>query len=104
MAGVPLSDETEKRLSILFSGEDARIAREVLVKECGSNLPFCENYGPSELERLRFAALKLSAGKLDLLAQAVELAKQDWRDLLVAADFGDDSLIHKHWLPEKPSQ
>jgi hypothetical protein len=52
-----------------------------------------------QLERFRFSALKLSGGKLDKLRQAVELAQQDWRDLLMAAGFGDDVTEHERWLP-----
>jgi len=102
MPGVPLSKETKRRMDILFSGEDVAIATELLTNECGSNLPFCENHGPVELERLRFAALRISGGKLDRLRQAVEISKQDWRDLLVAADFANDVEAHKGWIPQTP--
>jgi hypothetical protein len=99
---VPLSSETERRVDILFDGEDAVIATRLLTNECGRNLPFCENDGPLELERLRFAALKISAGSLERLQEAVELAKQDWRDLLVSADFANDVHAHREWIPQKP--
>ena len=46
------------------------------------------------LERLRYAALKLSGGRLDALREAVELARIDWRDLLMGAGFGYD--VHAH--------
>ncbi len=98
MADVPLSHETKRRLELLFNGPDAGVAADLLMNECGSNLPFCENAGPLELERLRFAALKLSDGHLDRLLEAIELAKQDWRDLLMAAGFGKDVKAHERWL------
>jgi len=51
------------------------------------------------LERFRFAALKLSRGRMDKLADAVRLANKDWRDLLVAAGFADSVDAHKDWKP-----
>ncbi len=101
MATVALSKETKRRVRILFHGKDAIVATTLLTNECGSNLPFCENWGPLELERLRFAALKISDGTLDRLRQAIELAQTDWRDLLMAAGFGEDVKAHENWLPQR---
>ena len=103
MSGVPLSDPTRLRLEILFPvDDDRRRATAMLVNECGSNLPFCEDYSPVQLERLRFAALKLSGGDLNRLREAVELAKIDWRDLLMAAGFGNNIRAHERWVPKRP--
>jgi len=52
------------------------------------------------MDRIRFAALKLSKGDLERLQEAVRLAKIDWRDLLVAAGFANDINIHQSWLPD----
>ena len=90
MDGAPLSDETQRRVEMMFTGKALLTATEILAVECGNNLPFLEDLSPVELERFRFAALKLSEGRIDLLREAVELAKTDWRDLLVAAGFADD--------------
>ena len=49
------------------------------------------------LERIRFAVLKLSDGDVEKLDAAVNLAKTDWRDLLVAAGFGDSLTEHDCW-------
>jgi hypothetical protein len=56
--------------------------------------------GAEGLERIRAAALKISRGSLDRLALATSLAKSDWRDLLMAADFGEDAHAHEAWLAE----
>jgi hypothetical protein len=59
-----------------------------------------EKLNEIELERFRFAALKLSAGSIDKLKEAIALAKADWRDLLVSAKFWTaDS--HKSWFPDR---
>ena len=103
MPGVPLSPETRRRVEMLFDGDELHIACELLINECGSNLPFSENDGPVECERCRFAALKLSEGRIDLLRQAIRLAQTDWRDLLMAAGFGYDITAHLRWLPDARS-
>ena len=98
--GVPLSAATEERLAAVFpTPEDAEQARRMLERECGSNLPFLQDGTPESLERFRFAALKLSGGSLEELRRAVRLAQMDWRDLLMAADFGRDLHAHEAWEP-----
>lgn len=71
----------------------------MLDEQCGNNLAFPTRLDAHALERYRFAALKLSGGDLEKLRQAVTLAKLDWRDLLMAADFGHDIHAHERWLP-----
>ena len=68
-----------------------------LVVQCGWNLPFCEHSTAIQLERIRFAVLKLSKGTIDGLLRAIHLAQEDWRDLLMAVEFGNDVEAHKHW-------
>ena len=62
MYGVALSDQTRRRLQAIFPVEFRPDAQALLVEECGANLPFQESATPEELERVRFAALKLSEG------------------------------------------
>ena len=102
MEKIALSSETQRRIDILFR-DDRKEARRLLAEECGNNLPYLENLGSQELERYRFAALKLSEGNLDRLREAIEVAKTDWRDLLVAAGFGNDPHEHERWNPTAES-
>ena len=95
----PLSPDTRERLNAAFAPADRAEAERMLVHECGANLPFCEDSDPRSLDRLRYAAMKLSGGRLDGLRDAVELAKIDWRDLLMAAGFGSDISAHQRWRP-----
>jgi hypothetical protein len=46
--------------------------------------------------------LKLSGGALNALQRPIDLAKIDWRDVLVAAGFGSDLSAHKSWWPDAP--
>lgn len=53
-----------------------------------------------ESERIRIAAIRASKGSLDLLAQAADLARLDYRDLLMGAGFGHDTKAHLTWKPD----
>ena len=94
-----LSPETRKRVDFLFLADAREEVIRLLEESCGTNLPFCENKNEFELERIRYAALKLSNGDVKRLRDAVRLASIDWRDLLMAAGFGYDATIHNSWLP-----
>jgi len=96
-----LSPETQRRLEILFRKGNRDAAAKLLIEECGTNLPFCEKSNEFDMERIRFAAIKLSRGDFLDLREAVELAKLDWRDLLCTAGFGSDVKAHEKWLPHK---
>jgi hypothetical protein len=101
MGTPPLSHETLKRLNIVFVSEERAIAERLLVEHCGNNLPFLEKGNDVELERYRFAALKLSHGTIKGLEAAIKIAKEDWRDLLMAAGFGEDETEHERWMPKR---
>lgn len=81
----------------MFGAEDRERAQTLIEEQCGTNLPFLSELGPVQLERYRFAALKVSAGRLSGLEHAIALAKTDWRDLLMEAGFGHDVRAHERW-------
>ncbi len=93
-----LSPETERCIQAYFPPEGRAEVAKLLLHECGNNLPFLEKLDEFELERVRFAALKLSRGNLDWLKEAINLAKSDWHELLIMAGFGGLN-DHKHWFP-----
>jgi len=99
----PLSPETQRRVDAFFMGAARDRATEQLATRCGANLPLWVETDPRGLERIRFAALKLSRGDLAELARAVAIAEVDWRDVLVAAGFGHDPRAHERWFPGEPS-
>ena len=93
-----LSERTEKLVARVFPDEAARtIVQEKLVHECGNGIPFCENSSPQQMDRIRFSVLKLSEGDMKKLERAIELANLDWRDLFMAAGFGQDTEAHNKW-------
>ena len=96
---VPLSKATQVRLNALFAASDLATASALLLEQCSENLHFGGST-PEELERVRFAVLKLSQGDLGRMRDALGLAETDWRDVLVAAGFADDISAHRRWWPE----
>jgi hypothetical protein len=92
-----LTPETEKRIVLLFRPDEQELARTIPVEECGTEIPGWQSAG---LERLRFAVLKLSKGKLDALQARVDGAKRDFRDVLVAAGFGEPDK-YRRWRPRR---
>jgi hypothetical protein len=95
-----LSPNTQRGITLIFAPEDRLAAEQLLVGECGNNLPLSSTDNEYQLERIRFAAIKASGGTLNGLSQAISLAKTDWRDLLMSADFGDDPRAHEHWFSD----
>jgi len=91
---------TERTVAIirrLFPEAQHDVVCDVLARECGTNLPFCEACTGEQLERVRFAVLKLSGGDLDKLRRTVHDAQRDWRDVLMAAGFGHVLEAHRQW-------
>ena len=95
-----LTELTRQHVATLFVPELRATVEQLLIEECGNNLPFLDKESPERLERLRFAALKMSKGDLNELREAIAVAKVDWRDLLVGAGFGNDVNAHLHWTPK----
>ena len=97
MASTPISPRTLDLVQALFSEDERETACRLLEDGCGGNLPFLSELNSIELERYRFAALRVSQGTVKGLESAISLAKTDWRDLLMEADFGHDTRAHEDW-------
>ena len=98
---VPLSDRTLKLVRRIYNAAFQDKVVDILENECADNLPFLENESPESLERFRFAVLKIGKTNISKLEDAIELAKQDWRDLLVAAKFANSIQAHRLWAKNK---
>ena len=87
-----------KAIAFLFAPEDHETITRMLIEECNAE----KLYSTSEagLERIQLAVLKLSNGEPDKFLAAAELVQLDWRDVLVAAGFGDDLEAHLKWVSE----
>ena len=93
----PLTERTVRLVEHLFGAADSADVRQLLLEDCGTNLPFCEGQDATGLERVRFAVLMLSGGDVDKLRAMVEHAQRDWRDVLVWAGFGYSLTEHDRW-------
>ncbi len=93
----PPNERVRSHIAKLFPADERGNVEAILAEECGDNLPLMDD--PRLLERIRIAALKVSEGDVGKLNEAVRVAQRDWRDLLVAAGFGEDPLAHERWEP-----
>jgi len=98
---VLLSARTRDHLRVLFTAPSVAEAERLLIEGCSENLPLVGDPTPLSLERVRFAVLRLSGGDLTRLAEAIRVAQTDWRDVLVAAGFGETSQAHTTWQPRR---
>lgn len=93
---IPLSDGTIALLDAVIDAESRnRIAVRIL-NEISENIPFCENSNPGDMERLRFSVLRLLAEGQMAEDDIFWLAKNDWRDLLMASGHGSTE-EHRKW-------
>lgn len=81
-----LTVRVEKRIAKDFPGRDGQIVGELLA-ELVHHLT--ERGDREDKERIAAATLVCGQGKVDRLLDAVQLAKQDWRDVLVGAGLAD---------------
>ncbi|UCG74074.1 MAG: hypothetical protein JSV45_06780 [Chromatiales bacterium] len=100
---IPLSAETQRRIDALFPENDRERVSEHLLHECGDNLPMVDASYHQLAERIQFAVLKLSNGDFRRLTEQTEAAAKDWRDVLMAAGFGENLVAHLAWEPHTPS-
>ena len=90
-----LSSEIIKVAHILFPEDSQEEVISILQNDCGKNV-LSSNY-QNEIERIQLAALKMSNGEIESLYSAIALAQTDWRDLLMAAGFGENVKSHISW-------
>jgi hypothetical protein len=92
-----MSPQLVRRIAELFPA-DAASVEALLETECGASLPMIAKQGENGIERVRCAVLKLSEGRMEKLAYALDRANRDWRDVLVWSGFGNDAFAHRSWL------
>lgn len=96
--------ELQHRLEQLFAPGDRAEAETLLERECGASQLFIDAKDRETILRVHCAVLKLSAGSLPALREAIRVAREDWRDSLVGAGFGHRVLAHREWMgPEGKS-
>jgi hypothetical protein len=81
-----LTVRVEKRIARDFPGRDGQIVGELLT-ELVHHLT--ERGDREDKERIAAATLLCGRGRVDRLLDAVQLAKEDWRDVLAGAGLAD---------------
>jgi hypothetical protein len=92
-----LSDKTWAVVQKMYPDQEQEEVAKILAEQCGNNLPFCDTFNKTGLERVRFAVLKLSKGNIEKLRNAVGEAQTDWRDTFMAAGFAQSLFEHIRW-------
>ena len=83
-------------ISALFSPDDRETVAEMLIEECNAERLYTTS--EAAIERIQLAVLKVSKGEIEKFLAAAELAQLDWRDILMAAGFGNDVKAHLKWV------
>jgi hypothetical protein len=93
-----LSPNTEYLIHALYKSREAKEIGDILEIDCGTESLGCDGWTPVQMERIRFAVLKLAIESDSGLDAALNLVSRDWRDLLMSAGFGDDLNAHVKWF------
>ena len=95
-----LTDRTIEAIEVLFSTEEHKSVKELLLSDCSNSVAGCSSWKQENLERLWLSVLKISSGNMEQLYSAIALAQTDYRDLFMSAGFGHDVKAHKKWVPQ----
>jgi hypothetical protein len=83
---VPLTTLVVAKVDQTFAPQDRREVMDLLIDECGRNLPLKADATSQSLDQIRLAVIKLANGNLDDLRRHIRTAKSDWRDVIGAAE------------------
>ena len=92
-----LTPRTEEIIERVVAPNVQGEVRSLLQRGCDAQTLACTGWSDEQMERIWFAVLKLGEGKPASVKSAVSLAQTDWRDLLMAAGFGEDEDAHERW-------
>jgi hypothetical protein len=96
-----ISPRARQHLLALFRQEDVPHAERMLA-QCTDNPLLIADVMRQGPDRIVFAMIRLSSGRLDRLENlAIPLFRKDWRDLLCAAEFAEDIHAHESWEPRR---
>jgi len=84
-------------LDRLFAPEARHQMVTRLEHECSAEALGCPDWTPPQMERLWFSIVKLVHANPGRIDQTFILARTDWRDLLMAAGFGEELDAHEKW-------
>lgn len=94
---LPLSPNAAKAVEKLFFAEQRQEVVRLLTEKCADNLPNCKDQDEYGLEDRRFQVLKLSGGNIDKLHDAIRMANEDWRDVMLGSRIGNSLQTETSW-------
>ena len=86
-------------IAVLFEAKDRETITEMLTEECSAER--LHTTSADAVEPIQLGVLKLSNGEVGKFLAAAKLTQIDWRDMLVAAGFGEDVKAHLKWADSK---
>ena len=92
----PLRSNLLTAITNLFTPDEYETITKILIEECNADKIHVSS--EIDVERIQLAVLNLSEGDTDKFLAAAQLAQLDWRDVLVAAGFGNDLEAHLKWI------
>lgn len=92
-----LSKRVDRLLAIVVEEPNRSRLAARLQEEAANNIPFHEKSKANDMDRIRFAILKLISENPSSEDAVFDLAKLDWRDLFMGAGFGYDAKEHVKW-------
>ena len=92
----PLSPAVVEEMESQFQGEKRKKAAELL-------LSYGEQALENEAERVRLDILNLCCGEVERVQELVKMAKRDYRDLIVAAEYTAQSYLGVFKRPVMPA-
>lgn len=95
-----LTQDTLNTIDVLFDAPRARELKKRLQLETSDDRIFGAFSTPIARERIWLAIVKMCSRGLGDWDSAFDLAKTDWRDLLMVAGFGLDTRAHLIWKRE----
>ncbi len=98
MSGPALSPVVAAVLARKFPITDRAAISDLLVNDCGSNLPLAND--EALIERIRLAVLCLAVEHSADVLDHIRAAQVDWRDVLVAAGFASNLQAHLEWAAD----
>lgn len=93
-----LSRRTDLLIRHLFAPACVDAVRARIRGDCGTEALGFPGATPEQMERVHFAVIRLGAADEAALTRAIELARIDYRDLLMNADFGFSLVAHDEWF------
>lgn len=99
--GLKLGEGVDAAVGSIFGPADRKFAEALLDSFINNEeLLFSDLLSSSDVERILCSVLRVSKGSVEGLCEALEMAAEDWAELLVLAGFHKSRIAHREWLKQ----